>query len=484
MKKDENTPHALGPFKPVSQEQIQAQKNVVLPSQKKDYLEAFIHHYCARTAKSKQKTAEYRARYADQRAVSFFHLSLKELCYPLWNASANGAMTVDIDGNEYVDIAGDFGIGIFGHRPEFVRKALEAQLSNGWSIGMRPEKAAVAAEKLCKITGMERAVFSQSGTESVMSAVRLARHVSQKEKVVIFSTSYHGQSDGLLAFRAKIGQKEIAKPITKGTTPGTVKDLVILEYCAEESLAIIKEMAGELAAVVVEPVQSRNIRLHPADFLKKLRALTKEAGIALIFDEMITGFRLAPGGAQEYFQVKPDLATYGKILGGGICLGAIAGKAKYLNAIDGGGWNYGDLSYPMEERTFFAGTHCQNSLAIAAADAVLTKLLEKGPEFQEGLNYACEHMCEEINRIFTINHVPLKTYHYGSLFRFEPIKKLSPIDQNLFTYHLRDQGVMVSEVGNNFLSAAHGSDQINFILQAVEQAILNLKSGGYLNERE
>lgn len=111
-------------------------------------------------------------------------------------------------------------------------------------------------------------------------------------------------------------------------------------------------MAGELAAVVVEPVQSRNIRLHPADFLKKLRALTKEAGIALIFDEMITGFRLAPGGAQEYFQVKPDLATYGKILGGGICLGAIAGKAKYLNAIDGGGWNYGDLSYPMEDELF------------------------------------------------------------------------------------------------------------------------------------
>lgn len=470
---------ALGPFRPIDDKLIGEQTKISLTKRKKQYLDGFIKHYCQKTRQSKEKTIQYRKKYADQRAVSFFHLSLKELCYPLWNAKAYGSKIYDIDGNEYVDIALDFGISIFGHQPEFVKKAIEEQLNKGWAIGMRPAKSAIAIEKLCIIAKMDRAVFCQSGTEAVMTAVRLARHVSKKRKVVIFSNSYHGQSDGLLAFPNQVNGKNMAKPITDGITPGAVEELVILEYCNPQSLKIIESMKTELAAVVAEPVQSRGIQLNPQSFLKELREITQENGIALIFDEMIMGFRAAPAGVQDYYEVRPDMATYGKIVGGGLCIGAVTGRAKYLNAIDGGIWNYGDMSYPTEERTFFAGTHCQNALAMAAADAVLTRLLEEGEKFQEGLNAGCKDMCNRINGIFEKQQVGIRAFYFGSLFRFEAVGKLNSLDMNLFLYHLRDNGVMVSEVGNNFLSSAHTDIDIEKIVDAVDSSICNMKLGGY-----
>lgn len=468
-----------GPFRPLNAEVIAEQSKVTLSSRKKDYLQAFTEHYCSKTGKSKEQTGQFRPYYADQRAISFFHLSLKELCYPIWCHSAQGAKTVDIDGNEYIDVAMDFGISLFGHQADFIKKAVQAQLEKGWAIGMRPEKSPLVAEKLCRITGMERAVFCQSGTEAVMSAVRIARHVSKKKKVVIFSSSYHGHSDCLIAIGVRSGDRMTAKPITPGTTPGAIEDLVILEYCAPESLQIIASLKNELAAVVAEPVQSRSLNKEPEEFLNNLRKLTKEMGVALIFDEMVTGFRVAPGGVQEYFQVKPDLATYGKIVGGGLCIGAIAGSAKYLDAVDGGPWEFGDNSYPQVDKTFFAGTHCQNALAMAAADAVLNRLLEEGPALQQALNEKCAAMCTRINVVLEREGLPIRALHFGSLFRFDPIARVAPVDQNLFTYHLRDNGVMVSEVGNNFLSTAHTQEDIDHIVTAVENSVAAMKSGGY-----
>lgn len=458
---------------------IAEQSKSILSSRKKAYLSEFIKHYCRKTRRSKENTIEYRPYYADQRAVSFFHLSLKELCYPIWCHEANGSKVTDIDGNEYIDVAMDFGISIFGHQPLFVKKAIQEQLEYGWAIGMRPEKSASAAKKLCQITGMERTVFCQSGTEAVMSAVRIARHVSKKKKVVIFSSSYHGHSDGLIAIGVKSGNSLKTKPITAGTTQGAIEDLVILDYCEDKSLDTIESLKNDLAAVLVEPVQSRGLGKAPKDFLLKLRELTKKLGIALIFDEMITGFRIAPGGVKEYFGIEPDIATYGKIIGGGLCIGAIAGKADYLDAIDGGLWLYGDNSYPQTEKTFFAGTHCQNALAMAAMDAVLSRLQDEGPTLQETLNLRCENMCKEINKILEDNKLPIRALNFGSLFRFDPITRVTPVDQNLLTYHLRDHGIMVSEVGNNFLSTEHTSEDITGIIEAVGDSVKLMKIGGY-----
>src|SRR5262249_18287205 len=153
---------------------------------------------------------------------------------------------------------------------------------------------------------------------------------------------------------------------------------------------IIEQHAGSLAAVLVEPVQSRRPGLHPGDFLRRLRELTARTGVPLIFDEMITGFRIHPGGAQAHFGVEADIPTYGKLIGGGMPLGVVACRGGFLDRIDGGAWRYGDDSLPSVERTFYAGTFCKHPLAMAAARAVLAELVARGPALQEELNSTTE----------------------------------------------------------------------------------------------
>lgn len=470
---------SLGPFKPVNENMIREQSSVTLSNRKLEYLKDFTSHYCQKNQRSKRLARQYRPFYADQRAVSFFHLSLKELCFPLVFDKAKGCEIWDIDGNKYIDIAMDFGICLFGHKPAFLHKVLQYQLKKGWALSMRPEKSMKASKLLCELTCSERAVFSQSGTEAVMTAVRIARHVNKRKKIVMFTNSYHGHSDGLLAFNMKINGKNMARPVTAGTPPGMVEDVVVLDYAVPETLEAIQSQKAEIAAVLVEPMQSRGLKAEPRDFLHELRVLTEKNNIALIFDEMITGLRITPSGAQGEFGVKPDLSTYGKILGGGLSLGAIAGKAKYLDAIDGGLWDYEDKSYPKTERTFFAGTHCQNTLAMSAACEILTYLKKKGAKLQKSLNQTSDKMCKEINEFLLQETLPFKVYNFGSLFRFEYTERTNPIEQNLFLYHLRDNGVMVSEVGNNFLSTAHNSENLQMIIKAVKGSVFAMKSGGY-----
>ena len=153
------------------------------------------------------------------------------------------------------------------------------------------------------------------------------------------------------------------------------KDILVLNYADKKSLEIIGECADQLAGILVEPVQSRYPEIDPREFLHDLRHITKENNIALIFDEVITGFRFAVGGASEMFNVKPDISTYGKVIGGGLPIGIVAGASEYLNFIDGGAWNFGDASHPISDQTFFAGTFCKHPLAMAATQAVLLKML-------------------------------------------------------------------------------------------------------------
>ena len=158
-------------------------------------------------------------------------------------------------------------------------------------------------------------------------------------------------------------------PLAPGITQGMVNDLLVLNYGMPEALSTIRAHAGELAAVLVEPVQSRRPDLQPREFLHQLRALTQELGVALIFDEMITGFRIHPGGAQAHFGIHADLVVYGKIAGGGLPIGIVAGQARYLDGIDGGWWQYGDDSGPSVQTTFFGGTFCKHPLTMASARA-------------------------------------------------------------------------------------------------------------------
>ena len=194
-----------------------------------------------------------------------------------------------------------------------------------------------------------------------MTALRIARTNRGRSKVALFSGSYHGHFDGVLG--QDLGGI-CPEPVAPGIPAGMVQDLMILEYGSEEALRKIEQEADQLAAVLVEPVQSRHPDLQPAEFLKELRSITRRAGVILIFDEMITGFRIHPGGAQAWFGVEADIATYGKIVGGGMPIGVIAGRGNQLDAIDGGVWQYGDDSFPSAESTFF----CWNLLPTPHVD--------------------------------------------------------------------------------------------------------------------
>lgn len=437
------------------------------------YLQAFIEAYCRRTAQSKTFTQECRSVLADNRASAGFRFSTKEMLYPIVGKTSSGARFRDIDDNEYLDLTMGFGSNIFGHQPAFITEAIQSQLNDGIHIGPQSYLVKEVATLFTGITGLDRVCFLNTGTEAVMTAIRIARKVTGKNKIVIFNGSYHGHFDGVLgAFDEDTQQVE---PVAGGILPGMVKDLLVLDYCDEHALDIIRQQGHDIAGVLVEPVQSRHLEIQPAAFLKELRAVTAALDIPLIFDEMITGFRILPGGAQAFFNIQADIATYGKIAGGGMPMGAIAGARKYMDAIDGGAWQYGDKSFPEADTTFLAGTFSKHPLAMAAARATLRRISEAGEQAYVQLNETTGRMAQTLNAFFAAEGVPVEVLHFGSLFRFTFQSNL-----DLLFYHLIHNGVYVWEGRNCFLSFAHTEADIEQVIAAVKKSIGDLKSNGFL----
>ena len=248
----------------------------------------------------------------------------------------------------------------------------------------------------------------------------------------------------------------------------------MLDYGDPKSIDILQAHAHELAAVLVEPVQSRRPDLQPKEFLQQLRQLTAAAGIALIFDEVLVGFRIHPGGAQAWFGIEADIVTYGKIIGGGTPIGVVAGKAIYMDGIDGGLWNYGDTSYPQAEKTFFAGTFNKNHMGMAVARAVLKHLKNQGPALQQQLNQRTLQLATTLNTYFELEDVPIRIVHFGSLFRFAFSGNL-----DLLFYHLLSKGVYIWEGRTCFLSTAHTDEDIDYVIQAIKDSVEELQKGGF-----
>ncbi|HVK53682.1 MAG TPA: MupA/Atu3671 family FMN-dependent luciferase-like monooxygenase, partial [Burkholderiales bacterium] len=444
-----------------------------LSSQQRSYLDTFVHRYTQRTGASKALTQRYRPVLSDNRAMAGFRFSVKEMLYPIISQRSEGARIWDVDGNEYIDLTMGFGVNLFGHRPAFIEQALEAQLKNGMALGPQTQLAGEVAELVCGITGMERMTFCNSGTEAAMLAIRLARTVTKRDKIAIFAGSYHGWSDDTLA-TSNSGQNSHAAAMAPGIH---AEHTLVLEYGSPRSLEIIREHAHELAAILVEPVQSRRPDFQPREFLQSLRALTREQDIALIFDEVITGFRLHPGGAQAWYGVKADIGIYGKVVGGGMPIGMVAGAARYLDAVDGGQWQYGDGSYPQATTTFFAGTFCKHPLALAASRAVLQKLLAEGPALQEQLNARTHALVERLNNLFTQANLSVQAVHCGSLFRLNDFHNV-----DLLFYHAAIHGLYIWEGRNMFMSTAHTQADMDQIVHAFEASIRDLREGGFYPE--
>ncbi|TQF72919.1 non-ribosomal peptide synthetase/type I polyketide synthase [Pseudoalteromonas luteoviolacea] len=456
------------------QKQLQA---VTSSFEVKTHATTLCEHYCEKTSSSKQLVAAHRQHLADCRASAGFRLSSKEMLYPVFAKRCEGSRIWDIDDNEYIDITMDFGVNLFGHKPEFVNAALVAQLDNGMQLGLASPAACEVAELVAELTGLERVTFCNSGTEAVMTAVRLARNKTKRDRIVQFSGSYHGHYDGTLATHAPDGSG--VEPMCSGVQAGAISGNLVLDYGEQSALAQIREHAECIAAVLVEPVQSRHPALQPFAFLKQLRELTKELGIALIFDEMITGFRAHPGGVQALLGIQADMATYGKIVGGGLPIGVVAGSAEYLDGIDGGNWQYGDNSYPQADTTFFAGTFCKHPLSMVSAAAVLKEIKRQGPQLQAQLAQKTTYLQTTLNDFFTQHGIPIGVESYTSLFRFTFAQNL-----DVFFYELLNRGVFIWEGRNCFISAAHSDADIEAIIAAVKASALALKNAGYFSNEQ
>jgi glutamate-1-semialdehyde aminotransferase/acyl carrier protein len=456
-----------------------AKASSALTNTQRDYVETLVRKTNERTPLSKARTQHDRATLADPRTAAGFRQEWKELTYPVIAASAKGSRLRDIDGNDYIDLVNGYGQTLFGHSPDFVTKAIEAQLKDGFPIGPQSPLAGEVASLVAEMTGDERVTFCNTGSEAVMAAMRVARAVTGRERVVVFANDYHGQFDEVLV-KAGGGTTRAAVPVAPGIPPESAANMTVLSYGDPASLAWIEANGEEIAAVMVEPVQSRHPDLRPQAFLQKLRALTEASGTALVFDEIVTGFRVHPAGMQSVFGIRADMATYGKVVGGGMPIGILAGKARFMDALDGGMWRYGDDSIPEIAPTFFAGTFVRHPLALAATKAVLLHLKEQGPGLQERLAERMSTLVGQLNGELERRGLKTRLEAYSSWFyvSFAGEGALA----SLFWPQMRQLGVHVQEGYPCFLTTAHSDADIATIRTAFSAALDALEEGGILNE--
>ncbi|MGA3070174.1 MAG: amino acid adenylation domain-containing protein [Terracidiphilus sp.] len=458
-----------GPFKPV-----QAGTKDGLTEGQREYIQALVARYTRRTGKSKEYTQTHRPHLADPRAVAGFRSLWKEMVYPLVTSRSKGSRIWDLDDHEYIDIVNGFGAIMFGHGPEFVTDAVRKQIDLGVEIGPQSYLAGEVAALICEMTGMERAAFCNTGSEAVMAALRVARTVTGRDKIVYFTGDYHGTFDEVLLRATPHG----AAPIAPGIMAGSANNVMVLEYGSEKSLELIRAHASEIAAVLVEPMQSRHPEVQPRAFLHELRSITAQAGTALIFDEVVTGFRVAQGGAQEYYGIRADLATYGKVIGGGYPIGVVAGKAEYLDTLDGGAWQYGDDSAPEVGMTFFAGTFVRHPLALAAAKAVLLHLKEAGPGLQEALSRRVASAAQAVEASFRDAGLDTSVHPCGAWFTFS-----LPADArfgSLLYYHMREKGIHILESYPCFFTTAHTDEDFARVVDGFRESIQEMRRSGML----
>jgi len=385
---------------------------------------------------------------------------------PVFIAEADGAEIRDVDGNTYVDYVGSWGPMILGHGHPAVRRALEEALARGTSFGAPTEAEIELAELVSRLVpSIELLRLVSSGTEATMSAVRLARAVTGRDKIVKFRGGYHGHADGFLV-AAGSGAATLGVPSSPGVTAGTARDTILADFNDPTGLReVFNDHRGEIACVIVEPVAGNMGCIPPADgFLETLRSLTLTHGSLLIFDEVMTGFRVALGGAQSVYGVTPDLTTLGKVIGGGLPVGAYGGREDIMRHVAPDG--------PMYQ----AGTLSGNPLATAAGLATL-RVLSSEPQVYdhlEGLGLALDRgFAGLIGR----RGLPLCWQRVGAMgtlfFSSGPVERWGDAErQDTEKFAAFFQGMLArghylppSAFETLFLSAAHTMGQVEAFLQ-------------------
>lgn len=470
---------------------LEADQNVYIPFQKiegsvdsnlsevsqinsvKKYIESLLE----KTDKSKQLVTKYRKNLADADEVAGFNMLLKEIQYQISVDHTEGAYMVDVNGNTYIDIAMGFGSLLLGHSPDFLMSQIKSEVERGMQLASRHRLLGSVSKKLCTITGFDRVTYTATGTEAVMTAIRIARCYTAKEKIVVFSGGYHGHSDMTLVTKTTSGD---TIPVAPGIPVSAISDTIVLKYNDINNLKMVSDNASEIAAVIVEPVQSRRPDIHPKEFLIALREVTAKSGVLLIFDEIVTGFRCNIGGAQKYFGIVPDLVTYGKAICNGMPMGVVAGNGDIMDSVDGGDWKYDDGSYPHKKQTYTGGTFFKHPFSLAAADATLSYMLEKGNGLQEMLTEKTSKLVNSLNNIFINQGVDIRVYNFASLFKFFATGKNSYLD--LFYALLLEKGIYTWNGRTCFLSTAHSDQDIECIIKSVADIVETLIEAGIYKE--
>lgn len=323
---------------------------------------------------------------------------------PIFVKKAQGAYLYDEDGNQFIDYIASWGPLLFGHTYQPVIDAVIERAKRGTSFGMPTEIETQIAELAVKmVPNIDKIRFVNSGTEACMSAIRLARGYTNREKIIKFSGCYHGHSDSFL-IEAGSGAVTFGTPNSPGVTQGTAKDTLLAQYNDIQSVEkLFNANKNQIAAVIIEPVAGNMGCVLPRkNFLKALRQICTENQSLLIFDEVMTGFRLAKGGAQEVFDIQADIVTFGKVIGGGLPVGAFASRNEIMNHL------------APEGRVYQAGTLSGNPLAMSAGLAMLTEI-ENNSQVFDSLAKKTEYLHKGFEEILTKNNIPFRINRFGSM---------------------------------------------------------------------
>ncbi|MCP1339431.1 glutamate-1-semialdehyde 2,1-aminomutase [Idiomarina sp. M1R2S28] len=394
---------------------------------------------------------------------------------PIFFESAEGAYMIDADGKRYIDYVGSWGPMILGHNHPAVLEATLQAAKRGLSFGTPTEVEITMAETIRKIVpSIEKVRMVNSGTEATMTAIRLARGYTGRDKILKFEGNYHGHADSLLV-KAGSGALTLGVPNSPGIPEDFAKHTLTATYNDIESVKqIFSEMGDEIACIIVEPVAGNMNCIPPVEgFLEGLRSICDDHGSVLIFDEVMTGFRVAPGGAQDRYKIKPDLTTLGKVIGGGMPVGAFGGKKEIMDYIAPVG--------PVYQ----AGTLSGNPVAMAAGLAALQQL--STPGLYEQLYQRVDTLLDGLQELADKAGVPMTTNRAGSMFGFffteEPeVTTYAQATQcnmahfKTFYHAMLEQGVYLapSAFEGGFMSAAHSEEDIQNTLNAAEKAFSKL----------
>lgn len=396
---------------------------------------------------------------------------------PIFIERAEGAYMFDADGKRYIDYVGSWGPMILGHNNAAVLEATIAAAQRGLSFGTPTEIEITMAEKIKAIVpSIEKVRMVNSGTEATMTAIRLARGYTKRDKILKFEGNYHGHADALLV-KAGSGALTLGVPNSPGIPEDFAKHTLTVDYNNIDSVKqIFAELGDQIACIIVEPVAGNMNCIPPVPgFLEGLREICDSYGSVLIFDEVMSGFRAAPGGAQERYNVTPDLTTLGKVIGGGMPVGAFGGKKDIMEYIAPTG--------PVYQ----AGTLSGNPVAMSAGLAALSQLNQPG--LYDQLYARVDQLLDGMQQLADEAGIPLTTNRAGSMFGFfftnekqvTTYKQATECDMDAFRrfYHLMlEQGVYLapSAFEGGFMSAAHTEQDINDTLAAVKKAFATMSA--------